>query len=168
MRTIRTYTQTFTATKVGTPSYQWVFKWNKLYKQDPKNKFVIRCIGIQSTENDIEETPFSFYLSSPAMTSFCANSSALAVNTEALIDYPEYMNNDWFIGGLGGSVNTAAVQRGDNWGFDPSTLIVDDLPLEPFLIYWRDPTTGYALRGNTGSFTGVFFAFRIDEVSLDY
>jgi len=167
MKLVRIYTQTFTATKVGTPSYQWYFKWNKLYKQDPKNKFMISCIDINSCENDVEETPFSFYLSSPAMTSFCANSSALAVNTDQLIDYPDYMNNDWFLGGLGGSVNTVSTQRGDHWGFAPSTLLVDDLPLEPFLIYWRDPTTSYAVRGATGTFTGVRFAFRIDEVSMD-
>tara|TARA_R110002126_G_scaffold291537_1_gene453501 strand:- start:12757 stop:13266 length:510 start_codon:yes stop_codon:yes gene_type:complete len=162
-KVIRTYQQTF----CGAEGYAWTFRWNKLYKQDPKNKFVISVISIASTEADIVVTPSQFYLrQNSGFNQYNANSSALSVDfADPAIENPAFQTNDWFIGTLGGWMDFTNVLQGNSSLFAPPQLLVDDLPVDNFTIYWRAANSGNAFVVETGVFSGIHCSFLIQEVA---
>ena len=163
MKVVRTYQQTF----IGTTGYEWTFKWNKVYKQDNKNKLIISVSALASVDTSVNHKPHLFYLKgSSVLNPSNANSSALAVNgADPTIDYPTYMTNDCYLGVLGGG--ESGVVKGDIWTITTSKFIVDELPLDYFRVYYRHPDTAYTTQQSTDVLDGLFLAFEITEFRED-
>ena len=169
MKIIRTYQQTFVS---GVDAVQWLFKFNKLYKQDPKNKFQISCSCLASTDTAVSPKPHIFFASGlQAVNSSNSNVSPFAViDASGNIAYesnasPQFNTNDFFLGVLGGGVNAANNIRGDIWIVNSPKIIVNDLPLDNITIYYRHPDTDNATKYVNSLIDGVFFAFEINEIS---
>lgn len=166
MKVVRTYQQTF----IGTTGYEWTFQWNKVYKQDKRNKLMISVSALASTDDSTNPKPHLFYLrGSSALSPSNANSSALAVDgADPTISYPTYMSNDCYLGALGsGAITAPSNLRGDIWTITTSKFIVNELPMDYFSIYYRHPDTAYNVEQATGTITGFFVAFEITEFKED-
>jgi len=165
MKVVRSYQQTF----IGTVGYEWTFQWNKVYKQDKRNKLMISVAALASTDGSTNSKPHMFYLrGSPTLTPSNANSSALAVNGAApAIDYPAYLSNDCYLGLLGGGTSTGPTIRGDIWTITTTKFIVNELPMDYFSVYYRHPDTAYTTKQETGELDGFFLAFEITEFKDD-
>jgi len=169
MKIIRTYQQTFVS---GVAAVQCLFKFNKLYKQDPKNKFQISCSCLASTDSAVSPKPHLFFASGlQAVNSSNSNVSPYAITDESgVISYetnasPQFNTNDFFLGVLGGGVNAAGTLRGDIWIVNSPKIIVNDLPLDTITIYYRHPDTDIGTKFTNILLDGVFFAFEINEIS---
>ena len=166
MRIVRTYQQTFS----GAAGAQWYFKFNRLYKQDPKNKFVVKCITLNTFDLEQQEEPTMFFMKCSSFASANSNVSSLSTDLNPPADYPQLNTNDWYLGSIGGgnAVVEPLTQRGDVFNTYHPVIMVDDLPLDTILVYWRTITQGFDITMGTGDFAGLFFALTIDEVSMDY
>lgn len=170
MKIIKTYQQTFVS---GISAAQWIFRFSKLYKQDPKNKFQISCSCLASTDLNVSIVPHLFFASglqavnaNNSNLSFTAYISSAGAQTNATNDTPVLNSNDFFLGLLGGGVNST-VSRGDIWIVNSPKIIVNDLPLADITIYYRHPNSANTLRSVTSELDGVFFAFEINELRDD-
>ena len=171
MKIIKTYQQTFVS---GISAAQWIFRFNKVYKQDPKNKFQISCSCLTSTDGAVSPIPHLFFASglqavngNNSNVSFTAYTTGAGVTTNATNDTPTLNSNDFFIGTLGGGVNSGGTVRGDIWIVNSPKIIVDNLPLDDITIYYRHPNSANTLKAVATDLDGVFFAFEINELMDD-
>jgi hypothetical protein len=171
MKIVRTYQQTFVS---GTAAAEVIFRFNKVYKQDPKHKFQISCTCLASTDGAVSPIPHLFFASglqavnsSNSNVSFIASIDGSGVATYTTSNNPTLNNNDFFLGTLGGGVNSGGTVRGDIWIVDSPKIIVDNLPLDNITIYYRHPSTANTDRAVNALIDGLFFAFEINEIRND-
>ena len=172
MKIVRTYQQTFVNGSAA--ATRWIFRFNKVYKQDPKHKFQISVSCLATTDDGVSPKPHLFYANGlQAVNSSNSNVSCFAIyDISGNIQYesnktPEFNTNDFFLGVLGGGVNSGGTVRGDSWIVNSPKIIVNDLPLDDITIYYRHPDTNNGTKFETTEIEGVFFAFEINELRDD-
>lgn len=170
MKIVRTYQQTFVS---GVAATKVIFRFNKLYKQDPKNKFQISCSCLAYVDSSVANPkPHLFFASGlQAVNSSNSNVSYIAYveddlsTTNATNNQPEFNTNDFFLGVLGsGTVTSPTSIRGESYMVSSPKIIVDDLPLDDITIYYRTPDTSNATKFDNVELDGMFFAFEINEI----
>tara|TARA_R110002126_G_scaffold291537_1_gene453502 strand:- start:13287 stop:13802 length:516 start_codon:yes stop_codon:yes gene_type:complete len=170
MKIVKTYQQTYCSD--ATPSYAWSFRWGKLYKQNENNKFRIKVNCLATNQNATSPKPHLFFLQNLATAiPNMSNASIMYrdVSTTPVADNPVWANNDWFLGVLGGGFNAPSppTTRGDIWIVSSIDVVMDDLPMDFFRIYYRHPDTATSVLSETTVLAGFFISFEITEFNDD-
>jgi len=162
MKIVREYQQNFS----GILRREWSFQFTKVYKQDPKNILTIEVSTLASTDTTNNPNPHLFFLQGLSQLSSAAATSGDLVNLEANTFTQVQNPNDFFLGALGGGLNAAGSARGDIWAdANPPKIYVNELPLNPFRIYYRHPSSVVNEIGDV--LDGFFISFKITEYKED-
>jgi len=128
MRTITKYQATFQG---ATPAAQFQFQFQRIYKQAPHHKFLIRCTNISDYRaGSLAVNPHNYFVQGFLGDGHCSFSGIVA---EGLI------SNDFFIGttSTNGAEATTPTNIGTAMNYQANDLIVDDIPLNPFTLVYR-------------------------------
>lgn len=156
MRIIREFQQNFQ----GNTKSQFKFQFNRVYKQNPKNKLTIELATLASfNEDEPSPNPHLYFLKGiPQLTAITANVQDNDTTWSEL-----FGGSDFFLGVLGGGINFVGSARGDTWIVTSPKIYCNEIPLEPFTIYYRHPNS--LINQVNTNVEGVFFSFRITEYS---
>lgn len=151
MRIIKKYQATFQG---STPASSFHFQFQRIYKQKPHHKFLVKCSNISDYRaGSLAINPHNYFIQGFIGEGLCSYSGTI---DEGIL------TNDFFIGttSTNGAEATTPTNVGTSMNYQAQEIIVDELPLNPFKLVYRH-TASTALASGT---IEILIAFEIIEV----
>jgi hypothetical protein len=158
MRQIKHYQVSMAGT---TPASSFHFAFQRIYKQAPHHKFILRCVNITDYRaGSLAVNPHSYYASGFLGDGLCTYQGT---TSEAIL------SNDYFLGttSTNGAEATTPTNVGTATSILPCDLMLNDIPTNPFKIAYRH-TASSDFASGTVELLVVFEIIEYEPDKQDY
>lgn len=154
MRIIKKYQATFAGT---TPASSFHFQFQRIYKQQPHHKFIVRCTNITDFRaSSVAVNPHNYFMVGGFGDGLCTYSGTTDEGIQT---------NDFFIGttATNGAEAVTPTNVGCSMNYQAQDLHLNDIPLNPFKIAYRHTASNTFATGTVE----ILIAFEIIEYEPD-